>query len=44
MRKAALLLISGLVLAACGVDGPPVPPGQTNPDTAQSIDEIRAPI
>ncbi len=29
-----------LWLAACGVDGPPVPPGQENPETIRSVDEI----
>jgi predicted small lipoprotein YifL len=29
-----LLLLVGLgLLAACGVDGPPVPPGEENPRT-----------
>lgn len=32
MRLGVLLLLFSL-LAACGVDGPPVPPGQENPKT-----------
>ncbi|MDJ0627924.1 MAG: hypothetical protein QNJ44_06660 [Rhodobacter sp.] len=27
-------------LAACGVDGPPVPPGQENPDTISDPSEF----
>ena len=43
MRRAVLLIIAGGFLGACGVDGPPVPPGQDNPDTVQSVDEVKGP-
>lgn len=30
----------GLALAGCGVDGAPVPPGEDNPRTIQSLDDL----
>ena len=38
--KALSLAVGLLVLAACGVDAPPVPPGEENPETIRSVDEI----
>ena len=40
MRIAAFLIVL-LGLAACGVDAPPVPPGEDNPENISSPEEIR---
>jgi hypothetical protein len=29
-----------VLLAGCGVDGPPVPPGEDNPRAIQSLDDL----
>ncbi|MCG6904566.1 MAG: argininosuccinate lyase [Rhodobacter sp.] len=38
MRLWALLVL--ILLAGCGVDGPPVPPGEDNPTTISDPTEI----
>ena len=40
--KAWLLMAAVLGVASCGVDGAPVPPGQDNPNTIQSVDELNS--
>ncbi|WP_160314370.1 hypothetical protein [Candidatus Rhodobacter oscarellae] len=40
MKRAATLWAAILMLSACGVDAPPVPPGEENPENIRSIDEI----
>jgi len=35
-----VLIVGLLGLAACGVDGAPVPPGQENPESIQSVDDL----
>ncbi|MEL7114828.1 MAG: hypothetical protein AAGP08_04425 [Pseudomonadota bacterium] len=40
MERTVGLILFLCLLGACGVDAPPVPPGEENPETIRTLEDI----